>query len=68
MTIRKSFCDSLIEALGVTIEVSKEDLEKFPKTVLYHGFQSPVRGLGWYRPGAFAVQVASDYKIMSNFL
>ena len=48
--------DSLIEALGVTIDVSKEDLEKIPqKRYFYHGFQSPVRGIGWYRAGAFAM-------------
>ncbi|MFR7875964.1 MAG: hypothetical protein ACLU4J_05920 [Butyricimonas paravirosa] len=51
--------DSLIEALGVTIDVARKIWRRFPRGYFYHGFQSPVRGIGWYRAGAFAVQVAS---------
>ena len=61
--------DSLIEALGVTIEVSKEDLEKIPKngtfiTVSNH----PFGGLDGIVLVRLLCKLRPDYKIMSNFL
>lgn len=48
--------DSLIEALGVTIGREQGRFgEDSQRGYFYHGFQSPVRGIGWYRAGAFAV-------------
>ena len=61
--------DSLIEALGVTIDVSKEDLEKIPKegtfiTVSNH----PFGGLDGIVLVRLLCKLRPDYKIMSNFL
>ena len=61
--------DSLIEALGVTIEVKEEDLEKIPKngpfiTVSNH----PFGGLDGIVLVRLLCKLRPDYKIMSNFL
>ena len=61
--------DSLIEALGVTIDVSKEDLVKIPKegtfiTVSNH----PFGGLDGIVLVRLLCKLRPDYKIMSNFL
>ncbi len=63
------FLEQLIDALGVSVEVSEEDLQKIPQegafiTVSNH----PFRGLD----GIILIQLLSkirpDYKVMANFL
>lgn len=61
--------DSLIEALGVTIEVKEEDLEKIPKNGPFITvFQSPFGGLDGIILIRLLCKLRPDYKIMSNFL
>jgi putative hemolysin len=65
----QAFLDRLIDALGVTVEINEEDLQKIPKegafiTVSNH----PFGGLD----GIILIQLLSrvrpDYKVMANFL
>lgn len=61
--------DSLMEALGVTVEINEEDLEKIPKegafiTVSNH----PFGGLDGIILIKLLCKIRPDYKVMANFL
>lgn len=58
--------DSLIEALGVTIEVSKEDLEKFLKTVLLSRF--PITRSGDWMVSSWCVCYVNYVRIIKSCL
>lgn len=63
------FLDKLIEALGVTIEVNEEDLQKIPRegafiTVSNH----PFGGLDGIILIKLLSKIRPDYKVMANFL
>lgn len=63
------FLDQLIDALGVTIEISDEDLQKIPKTGAFITISNhPFGGLD----GIILIKLLSrtrpDYKVMANFL
>lgn len=64
-----AFLDRLIEALGVTIEVNEEDLQKIPAegafiTVSNH----PFGGLDGIILIKLLSKIRPDYKVMANFL
>ncbi len=63
------FLDRLIDALGVTVEVNEEDLQKIPATGAFITVSNhPFGGLD----GIILIQLLSrirpDYKVMANFL
>lgn len=65
----EAFLDSLIEALGVTIEISEEDLQKIPAkgpfiTISNH----PFGGLDGIILIKLLSKIRPDYKVMVNFL
>jgi len=65
----QAFLERLIEALGVTIEVNGEDLQKIPKegafiTVSNH----PFGGLDGIILILLLSKIRPDYKVMANFL
>lgn len=64
-----AFLDQLIETLGVTIEISDEDLQKIPKegafiTVSNH----PFGGLDGIILIKLLTKIRPDYKVLANFL
>ncbi len=64
-----AFLERLIEALGVTIEINEEDLQKIPKegafiTVSNH----PFGGLDGIILIKLLSKIRPDYKVMANFL
>lgn len=64
-----AFLDRLIEAVGVTIELSEEDLQKIPRegpfiTISNH----PFGGLDGIILIKLLSKVRPDYKVMANFL
>ena len=70
MIILKFFLDSLIDTLGVTVEISDEDLQKIPEagpfiTVSNH----PFGGLdGIILVKILLCKIRPDYKVLANFL
>lgn len=65
----EAFLEHLIEALGVTIEINEEDLQKIPKegafiTVSNH----PFGGLDGIILIKLLSKIRPDYKVMANFL
>ncbi len=66
---REAFLDHLIEALGVTIEVNEEDLQKIPReggfiTISNH----PFGGLDGIILIKILSKIRPEYKVMANFL
>lgn len=65
----ENFLDQLIDALGVTIQINEEDLQKIPKdgafiTVSNH----PFGGLDGIILIKLLSKIRPDYKVMANFL
>lgn len=64
-----AFLDRLIEALGVTIEINEEDLQKIPKEGAFITISNhPFGGLDGIILIKLLSKVRPDYKVMANFL
>ena len=65
----EAFLDRLIEALGVTIEVNEEDLQKIPKEGAFITISNhPFGGLDGIILIKLLSKIRPDYKVMANFL
>lgn len=65
----EAFLEQLIEALGVTIEVNKEDLEKIPASGAFITISNhPFGGLDGIILIKLLSKIRPDYKVMANFL
>ena len=63
------FLDQLIDALGVTIQVNEEDLQKIPKTGAFITISNhPFGGLDGIILIKLLSKIRPDYKVMANFL
>ena len=64
-----AFLDRLIEALGVTIEMNEEDMQKIPKEGAFITISNhPFGGLDGIILIKLLAKVRPDYKVMANFL
>lgn len=64
-----AFLDRLIEALGVTIEINDEDLQKIPKEGAFITISNhPFGGLDGIILIKLLSKIRPDYKVMANFL
>lgn len=64
-----AFLDRLIEALGVTIEIKEEDLQKIPKEGAFITISNhPFGGLDGIILIKLLSKIRPDYKVMANFL
>lgn len=64
-----AFLDRLIEALGVTIEINEEDLQKIPADGAFITISNhPFGGLDGIILIKLLSKVRPDYKVMANFL
>lgn len=65
----EAFLERLIEALGVTIEINEEDLQKIPKEGAFITISNhPFGGLDGIILIKLLAKVRPDYKVMANFL
>ncbi len=65
----EEFLEQLIEALGVTIEVNEEDLQKIPKSGAFITVSNhPFGGLDGIILIKLLGKIRPDYKVMANFL
>ena len=65
----QEFLERLIEALGVTIEINEEDLQKIPATGSFITISNhPFGGLDGIILIKLLSKVRPDYKVMANFL
>lgn len=65
----EAFLEHLIEALGVTIEVNEEDLQKIPLTGAFITVSNhPFGGLDGIILIKLLSKIRPDYKVMANFL
>lgn len=65
----EAFLDRLIEALGVTIEINEEDLQKIPQTGPFITISNhPFGGLDGIILIKLLSKIRPDYKVMANFL
>ncbi|MDE6452489.1 MAG: lysophospholipid acyltransferase family protein, partial [Odoribacter sp.] len=65
----EEFLEQLIEALGVTIEVNEEDLQKIPATGAFITISNhPFGGLDGIILIKLLSKIRPDYKVMANFL
>ena len=65
----QEFLDRLIEALGVTIEINEEDLQKIPATGAFITISNhPFGGLDGIILIKLLSKVRPDYKVLANFL
>lgn len=65
----EAFLEQLIEALGVTIEVNQEDLEKIPASGAFITISNhPFGGLDGIILIKLLSKIRPDYKVMANFL
>lgn len=66
---REAFLEQLIEALGVTIEVNEEDLQKIPKEGAFITISNhPFGGLDGIILIKLLSKIRPEYKVMVNFL
>ena len=64
-----AFLDRLINALGVTIEINEEDLQKIPKEGAFITISNhPFGGLDGIILIKLLSKIRPDYKVMANFL
>ena len=64
-----AFLDQLIEALGVTIQINDEDLQKIPKSGAFITISNhPFGGLDGIILIKLLSKIRPDYKVMANFL
>lgn len=64
-----AFLDRLIEALGITIEINEEDLQKIPKEGAFVTISNhPFGGLDGIILVKLLSAVRPDYKVIANFL
>lgn len=64
-----AFLERLIDALGVTIEINEEDLQKLPKTGAFITISNhPLGGLDSIILIKLLSKVRPEYKVMANFL
>ena len=64
-----AFLDRLINALGVTIEINEEDLQKIPKEGAFITISNhPFGGLDGIILIKILSKIRPDYKVMANFL
>ncbi len=65
----EAFLDRLIEALGVTIEVSEEELQRIPKEGAFITISNhPFGGLDGIILIKLLSKIRPDYRVMANFL
>lgn len=65
----EAFLEQLIDALGVTIEVNQEDLEKIPASGAFITISNhPFGGLDGIILIKLLSKIRPDYKVMANFL
>lgn len=65
----EAFLERLIEALGVTIEVNEEDLQKIPKSGAFITISNhPFGGLDGIILIKLLSKIRPDYRVMANFL
>lgn len=65
----EAFLEQLIEALGVTIEINEEDLQKIPREGAFITISNhPFGGLDGIILIKLLSKIRPDYKVMANFL